>query len=88
MIFPIKIVKKRLFIRYNKRWKNIYLEIVIHGGGIKGFFRFAYNWIKCIFGKHIYGSYASFVKTKEDGLEFVSYRACMYCHKNKDNYDE
>ena len=81
MKFPISIKKKKLFIWYGNHWMNINLQILIHGGGLKGFKRFTYNWIKCMFGIHTIISYAGFRDDGKGRRKFTRWRACSYCHK-------
>lgn len=81
----VRIVKKRLFVRYKGRWVNIALESQSHGDGFKGHRRFFYHWFRCMVGIHRTGHFCGVTKT-DNGKEnkFESYTACMYCHKREE----
>lgn len=83
MLFPIKIQKCVIFLRHNKNWLNVNIEIAVHGGGIKGFCRFTYNLIRCMFDKHLMIGKGSF-KGQGRNMEFERYTACWYCDKRED----
>ena len=83
MKFPILIKNKTMFIWYANHWMNIKLEIMIHGGGVKGFFRFGYKLVQCMFGRHHIVGYAGFKYDKNDELYFDRWRQCMYCNKKE-----
>ena len=81
MTFPILYKHKRIFIWYSGRWMNLSLEASTHGVGIKGYFRFFYHWIRCIFGAHRIGHFAGFTEDENGKVNgFEGYTACMYCH--------
>ena len=85
MKFPILYKHKKIFVWYSGRWVNLSLEATAHGGGFKGYSRFFYHWARCAVGIHRKGSFFGFVE--DDNGKIIgceSYRACMYCHGEKE----
>lgn len=77
--FPILIQKKKVFIWYGDRWMNINLEIMVRGGGFKGFKSLVQGLFNCMFLKKHSFRRVFYVNT----LEYVT--ECSYCHKRKNN---
>lgn len=84
-MFPVKIIKDRVFVRYKGHWINISLEAQAHGDGFKGYRRFLWHWARCIVGIHRKGHFIGPVEDDHGKIiGFESYKACMYCHGHKE----